>query len=122
MDWIGFAFENYDGWGRYRTTDNGLPTVDTATIYSAPDDNMDDNVTGLSGTGSLAAYLAQSNEVTHCMERYWTYYTYGSSSWAQDGCTYDAIYNESKTNGFSLKSVLMAIIHAPNFTTRVQDQ
>ena len=122
MDWVGFAFENYDGWGRYRTTDNGLPTVDTATIYSAPDDNMDDSVTGLSGTGSLSAYLAQSNEVTHCMERYWTYYTYGSSSWSQDACTYDAIYNESKTNGFGLKSVLMAIIHAPNFTTRVQDQ
>jgi hypothetical protein len=122
MDWIGFAFENYDGWGRYRTTDNGLPTVDTATIYAAPDDMKDDPVTGLSGTGSLAAYLAQSNQVTHCMERYWTYYTYGSSSWAQDACTYDAIYNESKTNGFGLKSVLMAIIHAPNFTTRVQDK
>ena len=122
MDWIGFAFENYDGWGRYRTTDNGLPTVDTATIYSAPDDNMDDKVTGLSGTGSLSAYLAQSNRMTYCMERYWTYYTYGSSSWAQDGCTYDAIYKESKSNNLSLKSVLMAILHAPNFTTRVQDQ
>jgi hypothetical protein len=122
MDWIGFAFENYDGWGRYRTTDNGLPTDDTAIIYSAPDDMKDDPVTGLSGAGSLSAYLAQSNEVTHCMERYWTYYAYGSSSWAQDGCTYDAIYNESQTNGFGLKSVLMAIIHAPNFTTRVQDK
>jgi hypothetical protein len=122
MDWIGFAFENYDGWGRYRTTDNGLPVLDTATIYSAPDDMKDDPVTGLSGSGGLAAYLAQSNRVTHCMERYWTYYTYGSSSWAQDACTYDAIYNESKTNGFSLKSVLMAIIHAPTFTTRVQDK
>jgi hypothetical protein len=122
MDWIGFAFENYDGWGRYRTTENNLPVVDTATIYSAPDDMKDDPVTGLSGSSSLAAYLAQSNAVTHCMERYWTYYTYGSSSWAQDACTYDAIYNESKTNGFSLKSVLMAIIHAPTFTTRVQDK
>ncbi len=39
-----------------------------------------------------------------------------------DACTYDGIYNESKTNGFGLKSVLMAIIHSPNFTTRVQDQ
>jgi hypothetical protein len=121
MDWIGFAFENYDGWGRYRTTDNGLPTDDTATIYSAPD-GQNDNVTGLSGTGSLSTYLAQSDAVTRCMERYWTYYAYGSSSWAQDGCTYDAIYNESQSNAFGLKSVLMAIIHAPNFTTRVQDQ
>jgi hypothetical protein len=121
MDWTGFAFENYDGWGRYRTTDNGLPTDDTAIIYTDPEGN-DDNVTGLSGPGSLSAFLAGSDDVTHCMERYWTYYVYGSSSWTQDGCTYDAIYNESQSNGFGLKSVLMAIIHAPNFTTRVQDQ
>jgi hypothetical protein len=121
MDWIGFAFENYDGWGRYRTTDNGLPTVDTGIIYTDPEGN-DDNITGLSGAGSLSAYLAQSDDVTRCMERYWTYYAYGSSSWTQDACTYNAIYSESQTNGFSLKSVLMAIVHAPNFTTRVQDQ
>jgi hypothetical protein len=121
MDWIGFAFENYDGWGRYRTTDNGLPTDDTAIIYTDPE-QKDDNVKGLSGSGSLSAFLAGSDDVTRCMERYWTYYVYGSSSWAQDGCTYDAVYSESQSNSFSLKSVLMAIIHAPNFTTRVQDQ
>jgi hypothetical protein len=121
MDWIGFAFENYDGWGRYRTTDNGLPTVDTAVIYTDPEGN-DDAVTGLSGSGSLPAFLAQSDDVTHCMQRYWTYYVYGSSSWSQDGCTYDSVYSESSTNGSGLKSTLMAIIHAPSFTTRVQDQ
>jgi hypothetical protein len=121
MDWTGFAFENYDGWGRYRTTDNGLATVDTATIYSDPEGN-DTKVTGLSGSGSLSAYLAKSDDVTRCMERYWTYYAYGSSSWSQDACTYNAIYSESQTNGFSLKSVLMAIVHAPTFTSRVQDQ
>ncbi len=121
MDWIGFAFENYDGWGRYRTTDNGLPTVDTAIIYTDPEGNSD-NVTGLSGTGSLAAYLAQSNDVTTCMMRYWSYFSFGSSSWSQDACTYNAAYQEAQTNGFALKSVLMAILHTPNFTTRVQDQ
>jgi hypothetical protein len=121
MDWIGFAFENYDGWGRYRTTDNGLPTDDTAVIYGDPEGN-DDNVTGLSGSGSLSAFLAGSDDVTRCMQRYWTYFTYGTSGWAQDGCTYDAVYQESQSNGFSLKSTLLAIIHAPNFTTRVADQ
>ncbi len=120
MDWIGFAFESYDGWGRYRTTDNGLPVVDTGTIYGDPQ-GKNVNIAGLSGTGSLGAYLAQSDDVTHCMMRYWTYFSYGSSSWAQDACTYDSTYQEAKTNGFALKSVLMAILHAPNFTTRVQD-
>jgi hypothetical protein len=121
MDWIGFAFENYDGWGRYRTMDNGSAVDDSSTIYSDPQ-MKDVNVSGLSGTGSLSAYLAASDDAVRCMERYWTYYTYGASTWSQDACTYDAIYNESKTNGFGLKSVLMSIIHAPSFTTRVQDQ
>ncbi len=121
MDWIGFAFENYDGWGRYRTTDNTLPVDDTATIYNDPE-GANDNVTGLSGAGSLSSYLAASADVTKCMSRYWTYFAYGSSSWSQDGCTYDAINQEAQSKGFALQSVLMAILHAPNFTTRVQDQ
>jgi hypothetical protein len=121
MDWIGFAFENYDGWGRYRTMDNGFPTDDSAIVYGDPE-GKDDDLTGLSGAGSLSTFLAQSGDVTRCLQRYWTYYAYGVSSWAQDGCTYDAISSESQTNGATLKSILMAIIHAKNFTTRVQDQ
>ena len=120
MDWIGFAFENYDGWGRYRTTDNGLPTDDSGTIYGDPEGH-DTSINGLSGAGSLAEYLAGSDDVTRCLQRYWTYFAYGSSTWAQDGCTYDAVYKEAQSNGFTLKSTLMAILHAPTFTTRVQD-
>jgi Protein of unknown function (DUF1592)/Protein of unknown function (DUF1588)/Protein of unknown function (DUF1595)/Protein of unknown function (DUF1587)/Protein of unknown function (DUF1585) len=121
MDWIGFAFENYDGFGRYRTTDNGLPTDNAAIIYGDPK-GVDAPVSGLSGTGSLSAYLAQSDDVTRCMQRYWTYYTFGSSTWSQDACTYDSVYNESKGSGFTLLSTLLAIIHAATFTTRVQDR
>ena len=121
MDWIGFAFENYDGWGRYRTTDNGLPTNSAAVIYGDPE-GKDDNVAGLSGADSLPAFLAQSDDVTRCNERYWAYYTYGASSWAQDACTYDAVYNEAKSKGFTLQSTLLALVHAASFTTRVQDQ
>jgi hypothetical protein len=121
MDWIGFAFEGYDGFGRHRTTDNGLPVDVTATIFGDPT-GKDANLTGLSGPGSLSEYLAQSDDVRRCMMRYWTYYAYGSSSWAEDGCTYDAVYKEASSGAFALKNVLMAIIHAPNFTSRVQDR
>jgi hypothetical protein len=121
MDWIGFAFENYDEFGRYRSSDNGMPVVDTATVFGDPQGH-DVNVTGVSGAGSLSAYLAQSDDVNRCMLRYWAYYAYGSSSWTQDGCTYDAIYGETQKGNFGLKSALLAIVHAQNFTTRVQDQ
>ena len=36
MDWIGFGFEDYDGWGRHRTTENGMPIDSSVTVYSDP--------------------------------------------------------------------------------------
>jgi hypothetical protein len=121
MDWIGFAFENYDGWGRHRTTENGLPINSSGTVYSDPV-GASPNVSGLTGTNGLASYLAGNDAVKKCMQRYWAYFAYGSSSWSQDACTYDAIYQEASSNSFSLKGTLMAIIHAKNFTQRVKDQ
>ena len=121
MDWIGFAFESYDGWGRHRTTENGLPIDSSGTVYSDPT-GASPNVNGLSGSNGLASYLAASDAVKKCMQRYWAYFAYGSSSWSQDACTYDAIYQEASSNSFSLKGTLMAIIHAKNFTQRVKDQ
>ena len=121
MDWIGFAFESYDGWGRHRTTENGLPIDSSGTVYSDPA-GASPNVSGLTGTNGLASYLAASDDVKKCMQRYWAYFAYGSSSWSQDACTYDAIYQEASSNSFSLKSTLMAIVHAKNFTQRVKDQ
>ena len=121
MDWIGFGFEQYDGFGRYRTTDNGLPIDASVELYADPQGN-DVALPGLSGPGSLSEYLAGSDDVQRCMQRYWTYYAYGSSQWKQDACTYDAIYAEAAKGSFALKSVLKAIIHAQNFTSRVQDQ
>jgi hypothetical protein len=54
--------------------------------------------------------------------RYWAYYAFASISWAQDGCTQDAIYKDAAAHGFSLESVLRAIVHSPHFTTRVKAQ
>ena len=77
---------------------------------------------GLGGPGSLSAYLAQSDDVQKCMIRHWTYDLYGATSWPQDACTYDAVYQEASKSSFALRSVLMALMHAPTFTRRVQDK
>jgi len=121
MDWTGFGFEHYDAFGRYRETENGLPIDDSVVLFDATPGESPELV-GLSGPGSLGEYLGSSDEAQRCMMRYWTYFAYGSSSWAQDACTYDSIYQEASGDGFALKSVLKAIIHAPNFTMRVKDQ
>ena len=91
------------------------------TVFSDPQ-GKNVSLTGLTGTNGLASYLAASDDVKRCMLRYWSYYAYGASSWSQDACTYDGIYTEASSSSFALKSTLMAIIHAKNFTQRVQDQ
>jgi hypothetical protein len=121
MDDIGYGFEHYDGFGRYRTTENGAAIDASGTLFNVTTAGSP-TFNGLTGAGSLGAYLATSDAVNPCMIRYWAYVAYGASSWAQDACTYATIRNEAGAANNSLKSTLMALIHAPHFTRRVQDQ
>ena len=105
MDWVGFGFEAYDGWGRHRTTENGMPVDSSVTVFSDPQGkNVIAERADRDRTAS-ASYLAASDDVKRCMLRYWSYFAYGASSWSQDACTYDAIYTEASSNSFALKSV-----------------
>ncbi len=116
------AFENYDAFGNYRTTENGVNVDATGTIYSANASDGDVAIDGLSGAQGLQTYLAKNDDVKTCLVRYWSYYAFGSASWAQDKCTYDAIRKDASADSYALKSILTAILHAPRFTTRVNDQ
>jgi hypothetical protein len=113
MDKIGFGFENYDVGGRYRTMENGQPVDASGVILGTPDVTFN-------GLGELNDYLSTNDNVRECMVRFMSYYSYGATGWADDGCTIDAINNEAKTSNWSIRSVLTAITHAPHFTTRVQ--
>jgi hypothetical protein len=113
MDKIGFGFENYDVGGRYRTMENNFPVDTSGTIIGTPDVTFN-------GLGELNDYLSKNDSVRECMVRFMSYYSYGATGWADDGCTIDAINNEAKTSNWSIRSVLIAITHAPHFTTRVQ--
>jgi hypothetical protein len=120
MDLIGVSFEHYDSFGAYRDTENSIPIDATGTIMQANTTDGDVAVNGLSGPNGLQTYLGGSDDLKQCLVRYWSYYAYGSASWAEDGCTYQAIQKEAASNAYSLKSVLMALIHAPHFTARAQ--
>ncbi|MDX2022985.1 MAG: DUF1592 domain-containing protein [Deltaproteobacteria bacterium] len=62
MDDLGFAFENYDATGRWRTMDNGKP-VDASGIISALDSGEPTFNNGL----ELAKLLANTPEVNECV-------------------------------------------------------
>jgi hypothetical protein len=117
MDPIGFAFENYDGFGRYRDQENGAPIDSSGSLSDVPGGPIP-----LDGVASLSDYLATSELVQTCLVRYWTYYAYGRDTWDQKQCNHDAVRREAAADDFSLKSVLRGIIHAQHFSQRVQEQ
>ena len=121
MDWIGFASEHYDAFGRWRDMENGVSIDASGKILNANATDLDVTVNGLSGPGGLETYLAGNDDLKHCMVRYWSYYAYGSSTWAQDACTYTAIEQGASASSYSLQSVLQGIVHAPHFTSRARN-
>jgi hypothetical protein len=117
MDKIGFGFEHYDAFGRWRDTEGAYPIDASGVIVQA---NATDGDVAFDGLAALESYLAGNADVKRCLVRYWSFYAYGSASWSQDACTYQAIRDEAAPVGFGLRSTLKAILHAPHFTQRVQ--
>jgi len=116
MDPIGYGFEHYDAFGRWRDTENGYPIDSSATIYGA---NATDGNVGFNGIAALETYLADNADLKTCMVRNWAFYAYGSTTWMQDACTYQSIRQASSSGGYAMRDVLNAIIRAPHFTSRV---
>jgi hypothetical protein len=117
FDPVGFVFENYDGFGRYRAADNGNPVNVAGSLTGMPGGDIP-----LSGAQSLIDYLSTSDQVRACVVRYMSYYVHGRDTWTGKQCNDDKVRIESAKNGNSLKSVLMGLLHAQTFSRRVQDQ
>ncbi|HYO95088.1 MAG TPA: DUF1592 domain-containing protein [Polyangiaceae bacterium] len=117
IDPVGFAFEKYDGFGRFRSEENGTPVDASGSLTNIPEGEL-----ALTGVDSLAEYLAKSDVVRSCFVRHWSYFAHGRDTWEQKQCNHDAIRREASQNNYSVKSVMMGILHAPTFTRRVKDQ
>jgi hypothetical protein len=105
------VFERFDAFGRKRDQENGLPIDATGSVHGAPEGDVP-----LDGIDSLSSYLARSPQATGCLIRYLSY-----SSFGLDRCDQDTIAAELAGGDGSLKSLVKAIAHAPQFATRNPD-
>jgi hypothetical protein len=116
LDPIGYAFEHFDGFGRHRDQENGVDIDATGSLNF-----LGSGPVALDGVDSLSQVLAESPELQSCFVRYWSYYTFGKEGWTDEGCNRDAVVRDARAENFNLKSVLLGIVRAPHFSTRVQD-
>jgi hypothetical protein len=112
MDPLGLAFENYDGVGQWRDTDNG------AVIDASGEIPSTDAAGPFVGAVGFGQKVAQSNDVQDCyVDRYLTY-AYGRGLDSADDCsraTAAASFREAQGN---VKELMLAVIQTDGFLLR----
>jgi len=110
---IGFAFEDYDGIGRYRTTDNGQP-VDTSGSYP-----FADGTHTFKEASELMQLIASSPQAHQCWSKKLASYALERDIVDSERPTVEALGAVSQASGGSLKQVMLALVQSPAFRTHV---
>jgi len=99
----GFAFENYDGLGRWRDTDNGLP-VDAADVLT-----LDGERVSFSDGVELAQAFASSSQVHACYAEHLVEYLHGRDVVDSDHKTVEIVAETSLAGGGLQELVVEAV-------------
>jgi hypothetical protein len=110
---IGFAFENFDGMGQLRETENGKP-VDTASAYP-----FAEGVLSFSGAAELMQIMANGKQAHACYSKHLASYALQRDIVEADVPLLDAMAAVSMANAGSVKQVMIELAKNPAFTTRV---
>ncbi len=109
LDPVGFAFENFDGIGGYRTTDQGKPVDASGELVGT---DVDGTVTG---AVELSKRLAGSEQVRSCVVKKWFQYGHGREDTAEDTCSLEILKGQFKATGGNLKTLLLSLTQTPAF-------
>jgi hypothetical protein len=114
FDPYGFAFENYDGIGAYRTMDNGQPVNATGTARTPGGATLTFN-----NAVELANALAASDEVKWCTTRQWFRYMLGRMESSTEQGSLEVAYRAAAQNpGFSIRDMLLSTTKSMAFRSR----
>ena len=107
MDPVGFALDNYDVMGRWRTTEGGAPIDASATLPTGE---------RFEGPGGLRrALLAQEDRVVRHLAAKLLGYALGRSLEDGDDCTIDRIVAEVRADGGTTRALVRAVVRSEPF-------
>ncbi len=110
MDALGFAFENFDAAGAWRTKDGTFPIDPAGTL---PDGR------GFRDPAELRALLrAQPDKFRRCLAEKLLTYALGRGVEASDHCTVDAISKATADHGDTFSALTLAVVMSDPFQMR----
>jgi hypothetical protein len=117
MDPVGFALENYDAVGLYRTSER---TTISGTTYDTAIDasGMIPGVGSWTGPLELVKTLATSEEVQNCFASHWMKFAYGRMLESADACNKQSLQTAFKSSGYNIKQLLLSMTQTDGFLYR----
>jgi hypothetical protein len=107
LDPVGFALENFDPIGQYRTEENGV-TIDTSGMMPGADEPITNAV-------DLARWLAESEDAQSCFALHWLEFAQGRTMGRDDACTRDAVNTAFEESGYDVKQMLLSLTQTDAF-------
>lgn len=114
IDPLGFALENYDAIGRYRSTEADQPIDATGTV------NLDGADVSFDGAVELAGYVADSELARTCFARKWFTFSFGRGDVTDDEATIATVGEAFGDGSVPLREVLVSLTQTYAFTHRPQ--
>jgi hypothetical protein len=112
MDPIGYAFEHYDGIGRYRTMDNGQAVDSTGMV------NIDGGSKPFADAVELSKILATSDTVRGCFAKQWFRFAVGRPETDGDAPSLSSVAAAFATNQYDMRDLAPAIAQSRSFRFR----
>ncbi len=110
----GFAFENYDAIGGYRTMDNGSPvnSVDSYEFTAGMKQPFN-------GPIEFSTFAADNADAHHCIAQQWMSYLYARSPAPEDAALRAYLGEKSKVGALAIKDIVLALVNHDAFLTRI---
>ncbi len=124
---LGDAFEQFDKYGQYRTTDNGVP-VDVSGFVAESDsidpgtglilDAMHTTHTAFSGFGGLGQLLSQTPEVNDCFAKKVWVFSSGRADVGLNECAVGTLQQQFTASGGQVLPALAQYVQSDPFVQR----
>jgi len=112
MDPIGFAFENYDAIGQYRTTDNGQPVDATGALM------LDGRIQAFDDAVGLVGLLAMSSDVRTCFATEWSRFALSRRDTVADAASLQSVAKAFSDDGAKIQDLMASIATMRSFRFR----
>ncbi|HWA71136.1 MAG TPA: DUF1592 domain-containing protein [Polyangiaceae bacterium] len=115
MDPIGFAFENFDAVGRFRTQESNQPIDASGEVVGATDASLGGKFTGVR---ELAEKLAQSSQAQNCLVAQWFRFASGRSDDQSDSCSIATLQDTFSRSSGDLVELVVGMTQVDSFLFR----